>query len=83
MTVESKKAEHIPITVWPFGEAPKALRKASDNGGDEDWIAELPPEYARDCYIPWLEVGPFGCCDVLTYDHPTKPGWTIRVGVHA
>jgi hypothetical protein len=69
-----------PITVWKYYEAPDPL-KISTNGGDEDWLAEVPPGYD---YVPWLESGSrFGCCDVEIHDHPARTGWTIHIGCHA
>ena len=41
-----------PIIVWEYYEAPAELQ-ISNNGGDEDWIAELPPEY-HDWPPSWL-----------------------------
>lgn len=71
-----------PFLVWDFGEAPQELKDVSDNGGDEDWIAEIPPSWA-DKWIPWIDGGDFGCCDVSYYDHPLKPGYKIAIGCHA
>lgn len=71
-----------PIIVWRFYDAPKELR-FPDNGGDEDWLAEVPPALV-DSYIGWMESGSeFGCCCVDEYDHPTKSGWKVRIGSHA
>jgi hypothetical protein len=52
-----------PILVWKFEDAPEIYRSLSTAGGDEDWIAFVPKIYEGK-YIPWLEVGPFGVCDV-------------------
>lgn len=69
-----------PILVWEYYEAPEELQ-ISTNGGDEDWIAEVPPSYK---YTPsWIESSPFGICCTDRYDHPTKEGWTIFIGSHA
>jgi hypothetical protein len=38
----------IPISIWRFHEAPEELRALSPHGGDEDWLAELPPTFADD-----------------------------------
>ena len=70
-----------PITVYEYCEAPKELQ-ISTNGGDEDWLAEIPPHYAGH-WIGWLEGEGFGCCCIDEYDHPTKPGWKIKIGSHA
>jgi len=82
-TIESAKFE--PILVWRFEQAPEQLRELSNNGGDEDWIAEVPPSLANE-YIGWLESGSsFGCFDVSEYDHPSqeKAGWKVYIGAHA
>jgi hypothetical protein len=75
--------DRLPITVWRFRDAPQELRALSDHGGDEDWLAEVPPRFRGD-YIGWMEDGTsFGCCSVSLHSHPTKPGWTVRIGAHA
>lgn len=71
-----------PITVYQFYDAPAYLRAMSECGGDEDWLAVVPPELA-DAYIPWLELPHFDCCSVDRYDHPRRPGWKIVIGAHA
>lgn len=72
-----------PILVWPFHDAPEKLRDLSTNGGDEDWIAVIPPHFS-DRYIGWAEQGgAFGCCVVDEYDHPTRSGYKVRIGSHA
>lgn len=70
------------IKVWRFEDAPDILQALSRPGGDEDWVAVIPPEYV-DMYIPWLECPHFGCCDVKEYDHPLAPGYKVRIGQHA
>lgn len=47
------------IQVWRWEDAPEHLKKLSDNGGDEDWVA-LVPFGLDESYIPWLEEGHFG-----------------------
>lgn len=75
--------KNLPITVWKFDDAPKELRAASDKGGDEDWLAEIPPNLVES-WIPWMDDGgPFGCFSVTEYDHPKKPGYKIKIGSHA
>lgn len=72
-----------PILVWDFASAPEHLRNLSTSGGDEDWLAEVPPEFGRDG-ISWMwEGGAYGCCSVDWLDHPDKPGWFISIGSHA
>jgi hypothetical protein len=68
-----------PIRVWAFKEAPKQFKDLSTNGGDEDWVALVPPGYG---YVGWLEDGTqFGCCDVSSYDQPD--GYKVYIGSHA
>jgi hypothetical protein len=71
------------IRVWAFEDAPEELRSLSTSGGDEDWLALLPPKHAGQ-HIGWLDSGhSFGCCDVQSYQHPELPGYEIRIGSHA
>ena len=71
-----------PAFVWQFDQAPVELRALSSNGGDEDWLVELPPGY-EDCGLPfWIEAmdashEPEQC------PHPTKPDWKVYIGSHA
>lgn len=72
-----------PIIVWSFYKAPEELKALSPHGGDEDWLAEIPPNHVGE-YIGWLEDGHgFGCCDVSEHDHPMFEGWKVRIGAHA
>lgn len=72
------------IRVWSFYDAPEELRNLSNHGGDEDWLALIPPSLA-DSYIPWMEAGHagFGVCDVSTHQHPELPGFVVKIGAHA
>lgn len=71
------------IRVWPFGMAPQALQDLSTHGGDEDWLAVVPPRLAES-WIPWMEEGTsFGCCTVSRQPHPVLPGYVIVIGAHA
>lgn len=38
-------SDDMMIRVWNFYDAPEEFRSLSTNGGDEDWIAVLPPGY--------------------------------------
>lgn len=70
------------IRIWRWEDAPSEF-KIAGNGGDEDWLALIPPTLA-DEYIPWLEEGTsFGCCTVVEREHPEMPGWIVKVGCHA
>lgn len=71
------------VRVWPWGTAPKELRDLSTNGGDEDWVALIPPTLRHD-YFPWMEEGTyFGPCCVDEYEHPELPGFKVRIGSHS
>lgn len=69
------------IRVWRFVDAPEELKALSPHGGDEDWIALVPPKLA-DEYIGWLEYGPFGPHRIWEYVHPELPGYVVKIGVH-
>ena len=72
------------IRVWLFEDAPEELRSLSTNGGDEDWVALLPPKLADYAWIGWLAEGsPFGCASVETHTHPELPGYVVKIGCHA
>lgn len=72
-----------PIRIWAFYDAPIYLQKLSEHGGDEDWLAVIPPELTGR-YLPWLEEGSgFGVCDVSVHPHPTWDGAEVRIGAHA
>lgn len=75
-----------PIYVYPYHGAPAELQ-ISINGGDEDWLAILPPVY-KDNLPLWMDNhGPFGCSGIDQLAHPSKvlgdQGWTIVIGSHA
>jgi len=86
MTTEGGRMTVIPIQVWRFHDAPKELQDLSTHGGDEDWLALIPPNYkAKD--IHWAESStPFGCCDVsehiVSFNSAWK-GWKVLIGAHA
>jgi hypothetical protein len=69
------------IQVWRWEDAPAEYRALSPHGGDEDWVARIPPRFT-DTWIGWMEPGtPFGCCDVS--EHPQPDGSLVRIGAHA
>lgn len=69
------------IKVWKFEDAPKELQGLSTHGGDEDWVALIPPKLAGE-WIGWMESGSsFGCCSVSEYKLPD--GSMVRIGAHA
>ena len=69
------------IVVFAFDQAPRALRALSNHGGDEDWLAIVPPRF-RGQYIGWLQEGSsFGCCSVSEHELPS--GHVVHIGAHA
>lgn len=68
------------ILVWRFDDAPGQLKALSTNGGDEDWLALLPVEFAE-AWIPWLDTDAFSCCSIDT--HKLPDGRVVRIGSHA
>lgn len=67
--------------VWPWDQAPPELRALSKNGGDEDWVVELPPCFSK-YYLCWLYATDT-CHEPDEYPHPSKPGWIVAIGAHA
>jgi hypothetical protein len=67
------------IKVWPFNDAPPEFRALSPHGGDEDWLALVPPGMS----VPyWMDSGgSFGVCD--TSIHEIAGGFTVCIGAHA
>ena len=71
----------IFIRVWRFKDAPQIYQDLSQHGGDEDWLAEVPPEL-DDVWIPWLESGgPFGVSEVSVIN--LESGYKVYIGAHA
>jgi hypothetical protein len=69
------------IRVWHFSDAPAELRALSRHGGDEDWLAVLPPCYGGVAPM-WMEEGTqYGCCSVS--EHKLPDGRTVVIGAHA
>jgi len=75
----------LPISIWRFHEAPEELRALSTHGGDEDWLAELPPSFDRNPpdYLYRLARGTADEYQLMLLDHPAKPGWKVCIGAHA
>lgn len=68
------------IRVWRYADAPTALRALSTHGGDEDWVAWVPPGFEG--YIGWLdEGGSFGCFSVSV--HEMVDGSRVYIGAHS
>lgn len=77
---EAVSPKSPPIRIWRFRDAPLSLKELSNHGGDEDWLALIPPKLA-DVYIPWLEENSqFGCCAVST--HELADGSVVKIGSH-
>jgi len=70
------------IRVWRFQDAPEELKELSNHGGDEDWLALIPPKL-KDAYIPWIESGSFGGYHVSRQCHPELPEYVVVIGAHA
>lgn len=71
-----------PILVYRFQDAPEELRRLSTNGGDEDWIAVVPPGFPLDEFgIGWIESPRFGCYRRQKIERPD--GSTVYIGCHA
>jgi hypothetical protein len=70
-----------PISVWAFEDAPPGLQALSRHGGNEDWLALVTQEYAVSRYIPWLDTGSFGVCDIS--EHTLPDGHVVYIGAHA
>lgn len=70
----------LPILVWPWDDAPESLKALSTHGGDEDWVAHVPPHFAN-MYISWIHSSAFGCCDVSM--HEIADGSIVFIGAHA
>jgi len=68
----------IPILVWRFEDAPEELQRLSPHGGDEDWVAVLPPGVG---WPAWAEIGAFGSKDVTAEILPD--GRLVLIGAHA
>ena len=70
-----------PIRMWRFDDAPKKYQDMSRNGGDEDWIAIIPPNYVNE-YLGFLDEGTsFGCCGVDEFI--LVDGSKLLIGSHA
>lgn len=84
-------SEKQPILLWRFEDAPEELQALSNNGGDEDWLAEIPPYF----YEGEEQMFLLESQDIPIYGfsasyrapeevpHPFKEGWKVRIGSHA
>lgn len=84
-----RMTEKSPILLWRFEDAPDELQKLSTNGGDEDWLAEIPPSYFKDKDCDYFGPLPVyglyntGHQDPEEVPHPFKEGWKVRIGSHS
>jgi len=67
--------EEKVILIFPWEEAPPQYRELFSQGGDEDWLAIVPPNLG---WINWLDH--FGSC-VTSYQ--ITDGWIVYVSAHA
>jgi hypothetical protein len=77
-----KKLKPLPqmlhgIVVWPFEHAPKMYRSMSDNGGDEDWVAVVPPMEVYPWWLDKLDT----CEEPQVYE--IADGYKVYIGSHA
>jgi hypothetical protein len=80
---QASRALPTSIAVWRFEDAPKELQALSPHGGDEDWVAVVPPHLAQE-FIGWMQLGTrFGVFDMSEHPHPTIPGAVVRIGCHS
>lgn len=74
-----------PVLIWQYDEAPQELQ-VSENGGDEDYLALVPPGKTESDFL-FLDTNSFGCCGVDEYPGskagPEYEGYTIYIGCHA
>ena len=80
MGVLSQKGQ---IQVWQFDNAPKELKEAADQGGDDDWIVLIPgseKQYILEFGVPfWIETMD-SCREPVRLDLPN--GDVLFVGCH-
>jgi hypothetical protein len=75
-----------PIKIWRFEDAPLKYQDMSINGGDEDWVAEIPAQHYKKYGIPtfMLEGSSFGYCSVDEFDYELNGDkYKIVIGSHA
>lgn len=65
------------IRVWRWKDAPEELKALSTSGGDEDWLAWVPPLLAE-VYFQFLESGANDVERIVRDD-----GSIVYIGAHA
>lgn len=75
-------SENPSVKVWRFDSAPEEFKALSPHGGDEDWLAYIPPSLVDD-YYGWMDCAgqAFGWCDISR--HTLADGAEVRIGAHA
>lgn len=76
----TRSAGDEAISVWRFEDAPDQYQALSTNGGDEDWLALVPPRY-RNTYLGWMESPAYGCSSIDWHELPY--GYAVVIGAHA
>lgn len=64
------------IMIWKWTDTPEIFKKLSQHGGDEDWVARIPPHFEIPKWI-WS----IGVC--RTDLHVLDNGARILIGAHA
>ncbi len=68
------------IMVWPWANAPSAMRQLSTVGGREDWVAYVPPCYENE-WRWWITDSPaFDFFDVQDHQYM---GGTVLIGSYS
>ena len=72
------------VRVWEWEDAPEEL-KICNCGGDEDFLALVPPKLRKNFFLLNLfeEGTRFGCCSVVEKEISSLPGFLILVGCHS
>lgn len=76
------QSDENAIVIWRFHDAPQQLRDLSGHGGDEDWVAYIPPSHEGDVpmFIDPEYSRSFGVCDTST--HKLQDGSVVLIGAH-
>jgi hypothetical protein len=74
------------LMIWKFEDAPEELRALRPRGGDEDWLALVPPKLVpaeTDTEFWWMRWYPRSDGFVSRNKHPKLDGFEIWIGAHA
>ena len=69
-----------PIQVWRFKDAPESLRRLSEHGGGEDWLALIPAALAE-TNIGWMN-GPAFDAGGEPSRHVLDDGSVVVIATH-